>query len=604
MESRLDHDFSAVRVHADADAAASARAVAAKAYTLGQDVVFAAGRYEPGSSEGRRLLAHELAHVVQQAGAPHLTGPPRIGEAGACTEHEAHRVADHVAGGWTAPMIRQTGVMLLQAEDDPAELRAQLATLERRAALPVSLSPDEMGALQGQRDALQERLAAAVRTSSRPTSGTTASSGPAVSTALPARAAPSPVAAVGENPTPESMVRLVVEQRHFTSVPPTREGGIPPISTEVLAEGARGRAAGPGWQTNAAIKVLDAQGRQVAFELAQYLGSRGPHAEAQGVARLRLRLGGRTFPGGRLVVAVDQVACPGCMARLRALALELGLRSFEVWVPAPQEGRTATPKTTARTAAMEPARQGPVPVSETPGGTAYRYEPRLLQGESFIPGVAPPSSAGPFTESPTPTPRGAAAETPPASAPPDAAAPEAGSRGPTPGRGRWSGVGSGVTGLAAPLLAGYLHQRAVRERVREQATSLGYVPRDAPSGKGLLYDLGAWLLDPSREAEANVPPKDRINVSAWRARIRAVAAARAIGETIPFAWDVGECRSDPITGRQAVIRREVIYRKEANQRWVVVEGNASGTIDLNRIIALGVPDAEIAAAILANPCSA
>lgn len=66
MEQRFAHDFSAVRVHTDNAAAASAAQIQANAYTFGNDVVFAAGRYAPETSDGRRLLAHELTHVVQQ----------------------------------------------------------------------------------------------------------------------------------------------------------------------------------------------------------------------------------------------------------------------------------------------------------------------------------------------------------------------------------------------------------------------------------------------------------------------------------------------------------------------------------------------------------
>ncbi|HLM55850.1 MAG TPA: DUF4157 domain-containing protein [Pyrinomonadaceae bacterium] len=68
MESRFGHDFSRVRVHTDARAAESARSVNALAYTVGHDVVFAEGSYAPQTGEGRRLLAHELTHVVQQRG--------------------------------------------------------------------------------------------------------------------------------------------------------------------------------------------------------------------------------------------------------------------------------------------------------------------------------------------------------------------------------------------------------------------------------------------------------------------------------------------------------------------------------------------------------
>src|SRR5829696_8406704 len=65
MEPRFGHDFGRVRVHTDTKAAESAQAVNALAYTVGHDVVFGADQYAPRTSEGRRLLAHELVHVVQ-----------------------------------------------------------------------------------------------------------------------------------------------------------------------------------------------------------------------------------------------------------------------------------------------------------------------------------------------------------------------------------------------------------------------------------------------------------------------------------------------------------------------------------------------------------
>ncbi len=67
MEQRFGHDFSRVRVHSGAAAEQSAREVNARAYTVGHDIVFGAGRFAPGTLEGRRLLAHELTHVVQQS---------------------------------------------------------------------------------------------------------------------------------------------------------------------------------------------------------------------------------------------------------------------------------------------------------------------------------------------------------------------------------------------------------------------------------------------------------------------------------------------------------------------------------------------------------
>jgi Domain of unknown function (DUF4157) len=68
MEPRFGHDLSHVRVHTDSRAAQSAEAVAARAYTVGQNIVFAAGTYAPNTDTGRRLLAHELTHTFQQGG--------------------------------------------------------------------------------------------------------------------------------------------------------------------------------------------------------------------------------------------------------------------------------------------------------------------------------------------------------------------------------------------------------------------------------------------------------------------------------------------------------------------------------------------------------
>lgn len=66
FEARMGHDFSGVRVHTGEEAARSAKAVRAKAYTTGNDIVFNEGQYDVSSGEGKKLLAHELTHVMQQ----------------------------------------------------------------------------------------------------------------------------------------------------------------------------------------------------------------------------------------------------------------------------------------------------------------------------------------------------------------------------------------------------------------------------------------------------------------------------------------------------------------------------------------------------------
>ena len=79
MEGHFGHDFSRVRLHTGPLAERSARELGANAYTVGRDVVFGHGRLNPGTNEGRRLLVHELAHVVQQTGGAPLSGRARRG---------------------------------------------------------------------------------------------------------------------------------------------------------------------------------------------------------------------------------------------------------------------------------------------------------------------------------------------------------------------------------------------------------------------------------------------------------------------------------------------------------------------------------------------
>lgn len=95
MERRLGCDFSDVRLHTDEEAARSATAVAAEAYTVGRHIVFGAGRFDPGSPAGRRLLAHELAHAASlPRGAALPAGELRISAPADTAERHATAVAE------------------------------------------------------------------------------------------------------------------------------------------------------------------------------------------------------------------------------------------------------------------------------------------------------------------------------------------------------------------------------------------------------------------------------------------------------------------------------------------------------------------------------
>jgi len=114
MQGRFGVDFAQVRVHASPVAARSARAVDAHAYTVGNDLVFDRGRYAPSTPAGTRLIAHELAHVVQQRQAQaRPRGALRLDSSG---EEPAEHAADAVLAGRRAPAVGSARPLGLQRQ--------------------------------------------------------------------------------------------------------------------------------------------------------------------------------------------------------------------------------------------------------------------------------------------------------------------------------------------------------------------------------------------------------------------------------------------------------------------------------------------------------
>jgi Domain of unknown function (DUF4157) len=136
-EARFGRDFSRVRIHTDAKAAESARVVQALAYTVGSDVVFAADRYSPGTAAGRRLLAHELTHVLQQRRTAGLAGNG-VGAQGDRLEQQAAEGAKAVGQG------RRPGAVTLAPQP---VLQRDLARPPRGTPAPVrELTPEQVAA--------------------------------------------------------------------------------------------------------------------------------------------------------------------------------------------------------------------------------------------------------------------------------------------------------------------------------------------------------------------------------------------------------------------------------------------------------------------------
>lgn len=132
MESAMDQDFSGVRVHTDGQADRLSRSVRAEAFTTGSDIFFRSGKYEPESAEGRKLLGHELTHVVQQRNASPPSGM-KVSSPEDASERQASDVGESLSGEGAA----------LSREEEPSEVMRQGAPEEEEEEM-AQTSPEVM----------------------------------------------------------------------------------------------------------------------------------------------------------------------------------------------------------------------------------------------------------------------------------------------------------------------------------------------------------------------------------------------------------------------------------------------------------------------------
>jgi hypothetical protein len=154
FEPRFGYDFSQVRVHTDAKAAESARAINALAYTVGRDVVFGAGQYAPGMSGGRKLLAHELTHVVQQGAGLPAAGSKFSQPSDTCereAEQAAHTVtASHDGTAASTASVQSTAFGIQRtAASCPASWRTIVSSDHSRALTMVDIARGKLSAYNG-----------------------------------------------------------------------------------------------------------------------------------------------------------------------------------------------------------------------------------------------------------------------------------------------------------------------------------------------------------------------------------------------------------------------------------------------------------------------
>lgn len=141
FEPRFGYDFSRVRVHADADAEQSARAVNALAYTVGHNVVFGAGQYAPATQEGRLLLAHELAHVVQQ-GAGSTALQREVDDEESETAAPTNETAAAAAGDNAEAVPAQAGGTPTPAQQAPGAGCTETINWTPQSPVPVEITAD------------------------------------------------------------------------------------------------------------------------------------------------------------------------------------------------------------------------------------------------------------------------------------------------------------------------------------------------------------------------------------------------------------------------------------------------------------------------------
>lgn len=136
MEGSFGQSFEDVRIHTDPQASQSAEAVGANAYTVGSDIVFRSGQFDPGSATGQRTLAHELTHVVQQRSGPvdgtDAPGGIRLSDPSDRFERAADQTAGKIVSGLDASGGTSAAADTAQREVDEEDAAVQ-TTLQRDA---------------------------------------------------------------------------------------------------------------------------------------------------------------------------------------------------------------------------------------------------------------------------------------------------------------------------------------------------------------------------------------------------------------------------------------------------------------------------------------
>ena len=170
FERSAGEDLSEVRIHTGAESARAASAVGARAYTIGQDIHFGEGKYAPGGSSGMHLLAHEVAHTVQNRnGAPAIHAKPDVSTPSDSHEAEADRAANAIVSGGKASISASGGLSRRGISRGIATAYSDDKDLKQLPSPPSYTQPDNSFTAMAQ--AVQSSMLGGAGTVSAPTSG-------------------------------------------------------------------------------------------------------------------------------------------------------------------------------------------------------------------------------------------------------------------------------------------------------------------------------------------------------------------------------------------------------------------------------------------------
>ncbi|MBL8298419.1 MAG: DUF4157 domain-containing protein [Rhodanobacteraceae bacterium] len=718
LGARMGQDFGAVRLHDDAAARSAAEALNAHAYTVGDDVVLGEGVPPLDTVAGRHLIAHELAHVVQQR----RGGPPPALTADAAHEIAASRAASAVsAGSNPVGVAGATGVGVAREEkkgprkrslkssrksnraasskpaakaparqvDPEIDRMVERGIVEEPATQPPAQSPKtrQVRSTRESRDA--RRSFNTKRDSHAQTLSVTKGGQVHHGIELQALKRYPGAFTSAELNAPDNMRGMRPElsgkrQLHNSKIREVWDRHYNELDRQLKARGLK-KGTQP-WRDFVRRYLMDARA-----EMDHNYGNLYSEAHAEEAARgKRPNPGKNAAPGKRAKPKATSRKAPAATSKPAAPQAKPAAKSAPATGPktkgqtpaapepaapkaakpkaaktraaapkpapaqakpqsatphsappkaarpkppvsspapadkapaasAPKATKAAAPKPSADAApvtpktskAPSPKKTSPDKAARSPAAPRKPSAPRSKAPQASAPKALPPKSGSTPAKAPgstakAPVPPKPVVEPPPPVKAPSTVAPKAGvPEAPAP-KGLGAGfksLGGGLLSLGLPIVAGMIHAGAVADRIEKKADETGYVPYGAPSGEGLLYDLGSWLLDPTNEADKSVGIEQRFKVSPWRQNLREKAAEKSPGDTIDFNWQKGKCSFD-IWGNQEYDDVEVIYKKGTDGRWSVESGDASGTPDFNDIISDEVPDDKIESIIMVDPCQA